>query len=137
MRPGDDDLAPTAPALPIGAAVEHLLKARGLEATAVLADILTCWDETVGRDVAVHVTPVGLRQGELIVEVDEPAWATQVQLLGSLVLARLADQLGPGAPQRLSVRVGRPRRRSDQGLDGREDPPSFPPASPGRPPPTR
>ena len=106
MRP-EEDQPTTPPPVPIATAVEHLLAARGIEATAVLADVLGCWEETVGREVAAHVVPVALRQGEIVLEVDEPAWATQVQLLSSLLLARLGDQLGSRAPERVSVRVGR------------------------------
>jgi len=138
----EDEPANTPPPVPISDAVEHLLTARGLEATAVLAEVLGGWDETVGRDVAAHVVPVAVRQGgELVVEVDEPAWATQVQLLSSLLLARLADQLGPSAPHRLSVKVGRPRRQGGTPVapprDGARNDAKIRPTMPGRTPPTR
>ena len=136
MRPVEEPADTPAP-VRIGAAVDHLLRARGLEATAVLADVVGCWEATVGRDVATHVTPVVVRQSELVVEVDEPAWATQVQLLSSLLLARLADQLGPGAPHRLSVRVGRPWRPSEEARGAGENPSRIRPTMPGRPPTTR
>lgn len=98
----------------IGAAVNRLLRARGLEEAAVLADVQAVWVEAVGAEVAAHVSPVALHSGELVADVDQAAWATQVQLLSSTLLARLAEVLGPGAPDRLRVRLGRPRHGAEQ-----------------------
>lgn len=97
-------------AVPIRAAVDRLLQVRGLEQTAVLADVTAVWDEVAGPEAAPHVSPRTLRDGELVVEVDHPAWATQVQLSSAQLLARLADKLGSSAPTRLSVRVVPPGR---------------------------
>ena len=49
--------------------------------------------------------------GELVVSVDHPAWATELELAGSAVLSRLAEKLGDMAPKRLSVRVEPGSRR--------------------------
>jgi hypothetical protein len=51
------------------------------------------------------VRPLLVRDGELVVSVDHPAWATELELAGSAVLARLSAELGDMAPRRLSVRV--------------------------------
>jgi predicted nucleic acid-binding Zn ribbon protein len=66
------------------------------------------WDEAVGETVAAHVRPVRLERGGLLVEVDEPAWATQVRLLADDLRARLLDVAGVSV-DRIEVRVGRPR----------------------------
>ena len=39
------------------------------------------WDEAVGDAVAAHVQPVKLDGTTLVVEVDDPAWATQLRFL--------------------------------------------------------
>jgi predicted nucleic acid-binding Zn ribbon protein len=62
------------------------------------------WDEVVGEQVAAHVRPVKLDQGVLVVEVDEPAWATQVTLMSGRLRERLAESVGVDV-ERLEVRV--------------------------------
>lgn len=100
----DDETA----GIPIGDALGNLLRARGLGATLVLADVVACWETVTGADVAAHVAPVALRGRELVVEVDQAAWATQIQLLSGTLLARLSEELGGGVADQLSVRVRRP-----------------------------
>ena len=67
------------------------------------------WEEAVGPAIAANVRPVRLEQGTLLVEVDDPAWATQVRFLADDVRTRLRDVAGV-VVERLEVRVGRPRR---------------------------
>jgi predicted nucleic acid-binding Zn ribbon protein len=67
------------------------------------------WDEVVGQQVAAHVRPVKLDQGVLVVEVDEPAWATQVTLMSGRLRERLAESAGVQV-DRLEVRVAGGRR---------------------------
>jgi predicted nucleic acid-binding Zn ribbon protein len=89
----------------IGTALDRLLRQRGMEDALVLGRVASCWEDVVGPEVARQVHPQLVRDGELLVSVDHPAWATELELAGSAVLSRLAEQLGDMAPQRLSVRV--------------------------------
>ena len=98
--------AGTGPTVPIGAALDQLLHERGLEDALVLGRVTSCWEEIVGPEVASQVHPRLVRDGELVVSVDHPAWATELELAGSAVLNRLAEKLGDVAPKRLRVRVG-------------------------------
>jgi predicted nucleic acid-binding Zn ribbon protein len=94
--------------MPIGEATRRLLRARGLDATVTLAEVLVAWDDIVGLQVAGHARPAALHAMTLTVEVDEPAWATQLQFLSGSLLAGLAERLGDHAPSSLSIRVARP-----------------------------
>lgn len=94
----------------LGSAIDRLLKVRGLEQGAVLADVDRLWDEVAGPDAAPHVRPRAVRGDELVLDVDHPAWATQVQLSAPELLGRLAASLGSRAPSRLSVHVVPPGR---------------------------
>jgi predicted nucleic acid-binding Zn ribbon protein len=62
------------------------------------------WEEAVGEQVAQHVRPVKLDGGVLSVEVDDPAWATQVKFLTPTIIARLAEVAGAQVDQ-LQIRV--------------------------------
>ena len=99
------------PTVPIGSAVDRLLRQRGMEDALVLGQVASCWEAVVGPEVARQVRPQLVRGRELVVAVDHPAWATELELAGSAVLGRLAEQLGETAPQRLTVRVAPGSRR--------------------------
>jgi predicted nucleic acid-binding Zn ribbon protein len=61
------------------------------------------WASLVGEDVAEHAQPVQLRDGELTVQADSTAWATQLRLLQRQLLARIAKGVGNGVVKRLKV----------------------------------
>ena len=62
------------------------------------------WDEAVGEQVAQHVRPVKLDGAVLTVEVDDPAWATQVKFLAPTIISRLAEVAGARVDE-VQVRV--------------------------------
>ena len=64
------------------------------------------WDDAVGPSVAAHVRPVKLDGGVLLVEADEPAWATQVKFLADTIVERLRAVAGVEV-ERVEVRVAR------------------------------
>lgn len=68
------------------------------------------WEDLVGATVAAHAAPLRIERSRLIVAVDDPAWATQLQWLGPQVLERLRQD-GTGAELESIDVVVRPRRR--------------------------
>jgi predicted nucleic acid-binding Zn ribbon protein len=52
------------------------------------------WAEAVGDAVAAHVKPIKLDGTKLIVEVDDPAWATQLRFLETTLTQRLLEVAG-------------------------------------------
>jgi predicted nucleic acid-binding Zn ribbon protein len=70
-----------------------------------LEHVFAHWEDVVGPSVAAHARPLSLRDGVLAVAVDNPAWATQLRLLGNELLARLSEAAGPGVVTSLDVRV--------------------------------
>lgn len=63
------------------------------------------WEEVVGAVMAAHSRPLSIRGATLVVAVEEPGWATELRYLAPSILARVADLAGPGAADRLEVRV--------------------------------
>ena len=97
---------------PLGEGLEGLLRslrpaAASSPATA-MGGVFGRWEAAVGEVVARHVQPVRLDGTTLVVEVDEPAWATQLRLLESTVKRRLAEEAGAQVTT-IEVRVQRPR----------------------------
>ena len=67
------------------------------------------WQEAVGDAVARHVQPVKLDGARLVVEVDDPAWATQLRFLEANLRERLLEVTGARI-EHFDVRVKRPGR---------------------------
>ena len=62
------------------------------------------WAEAVGDAVAAHVKPIKLDGTKLIVEVDDPAWATQMRFLETALKQRLLEVAG-ATVETVEVRV--------------------------------
>src|SRR5690242_14519889 len=76
---------------------------------AAMGGVFGRWEEAVGPAVAAHVQPVKLDGTTLVVEVDDPGWATQLRFLEANMRTRLAEVAG-AAIDRIEVRVGRRSR---------------------------
>ena len=72
-----------------------------------LATVFAGWQELVGDSIAAHVHPLGLRDGVLHLEADEPGWASQLRFLGPDVIRRVNEQVGSDLVKELAVRVSR------------------------------
>ncbi|MFM2070800.1 MAG: hypothetical protein RLZZ623_1063 [Actinomycetota bacterium] len=66
------------------------------------------WDETVGEALARHVQPVKLDGTRLTVEVDDPAWATQLKFFEATLRTRLLETTGAEITE-FDIRVKRSR----------------------------
>ena len=67
------------------------------------------WSEIVGEAVADHVQPVRLDGQRLVVEVSDPAWATQIRLLTDTLRRRIGEVAGTTI-ETIEVRVSGARR---------------------------
>jgi predicted nucleic acid-binding Zn ribbon protein len=91
--------------------LDALLRRLGSESTTVVAGVFGNWAQLVGDTVALHATPVKLESGRLLVEVDEPAWATQMRFLESEIISKLSTSTG-STINGIDVRVKRIPRTS-------------------------
>ncbi len=92
----------------VAESLDRLATSLGVPSAGVLTTLFSAWPELVGDAVAAHSRPRSLRDGVLVVAVDEPAWATQLRWLESDLLVRLGEVLGEGVVQSIDVRVRRP-----------------------------
>jgi predicted nucleic acid-binding Zn ribbon protein len=97
--PGPD---PRDPQL-FGSVLEKLMKSRGWQRPAAEATVFGRWEQVVGEDVAAHCRPVKLEQGELTVEAESTAWATQLRLLAGKLLVRIAAEVGNNVVKKLHI----------------------------------
>ena len=97
--PGPDPRDPQ----PFGAVLDRLVKARNWQRPAAEATVFGAWEKVVGADVAAHCRPVKLEDGELTVEAESTAWATQLRLLARKLLTRIAGEVGQNVVTRLHI----------------------------------
>lgn len=71
---------------------------------AAVGGVFERWTEAVGGPIAAHVHPVRLDGTTLVVQVDEPAWATQVKFFTDTIIRRL-DEVAGARIETLVVRV--------------------------------
>lgn len=79
----------------LGDAVSRLVADRGWELDLEIGAVMGRWPQIVGEELAAHCTPVTFAAGALTVKADSTAWATELQLLRSSLLARIAAETGP------------------------------------------
>jgi predicted nucleic acid-binding Zn ribbon protein len=89
----------------VGESLDRVAASLGVPLASTLSTVFASWPEMVGESVAQHSRPRSLRDGVLVVAVDEPAWATQLRWLVADLLTRLREVLGPDQVARIEVRV--------------------------------
>ena len=89
--------------VPVGRVLDGFVAARGWDQTMAQARVLSDWAAIVGPDVASHCSPVSLTGGELRLAAVSTAWATQLRMLETTMLERVAASVGRGVVQRISV----------------------------------
>lgn len=70
-------------------ALDALLDRLGADTASAISGVFGEWAEIVGEQVAQHVTPIKLERGKLIVEVDDPSWATQMRFLEPQLIEKI------------------------------------------------
>ncbi|MCW6008893.1 DciA family protein [Micromonospora sp. CPCC 205371] len=87
-----------------GDVLDRLVKARGWQGPTAEATVFGAWERVVGPDVAKHSRPIKLDNGELTVEAESTAWATQMRLLAASLLQRIAVEVGHDVVRKLHIR---------------------------------
>lgn len=82
--------------LPPSVTLQHqlsrLLTSLGSDDATSVQGVFGAWRELVGEAVAEHVQPVRLDQSTLVVEADDPHWATEMRFLESSLCAKLSQR---------------------------------------------
>jgi predicted nucleic acid-binding Zn ribbon protein len=95
----------------LAGALDALLDRLGAESTSAITGVFGEWPKIVGEQVAQHVTPIKLERGRLIVEIDDPSWATQMRFLEPQLVEKL-NAATTSTITAIEVRVKRnPRNR--------------------------
>ncbi|MFL6176389.1 MAG: DUF721 domain-containing protein [Ornithinibacter sp.] len=87
----------------LGEQLDQFVAERGWVGDVAVGAVIGRWPQIVGPEIAQHCAPVDFVDGILTVRGDSTAWATQLRLLSSSLLARLAEEVGDGTVAELRV----------------------------------
>ena len=97
--PGVDERDPQ----PLGKLADRIASERGWSENLAGGHVFSKWTTLVGGDIAEHTHPVALSGGELTVQAESTAWATQLRLLQRQIIKSIADGVGHGVVHRIRV----------------------------------
>ncbi|MDM4139621.1 DUF721 family protein [Mycobacterium sp. FLAC0960] len=97
--PGPDGRDPQ----PLGSLARDLAKKRGWTAQVAEGTVLGNWATVVGHQIADHAVPTALNEGVLSVAAESTAWATQLRMIQSQLLAKIAAAVGNGVVTSLRI----------------------------------
>ena len=87
----------------LGAVSQELAKSRGWSSRVAEGSVLGRWRSVVGDQIADHATPTALNEGVLTVTAESTAWATQLRMVQSQLLAKIAAVVGDGVVTSLKI----------------------------------
>ncbi|GAB3704286.1 hypothetical protein GCM10027598_04180 [Amycolatopsis oliviviridis] len=88
---------------PLGRLASRIAVDRGWNTRLANGQVFGHWARLVGDEVAEHAQPVALKDGELTVRASSTAWATQLRLLQSQLLAKIAKGVGHGVVKKMRI----------------------------------
>jgi predicted nucleic acid-binding Zn ribbon protein len=97
--PGPD---PRDPQL-LGVVTQDLARSRGWSNRVAEGTVFGRWPTVVGEQIAGHATPTSLRDGVLSISAETTAWATQLRMVQSQLLAKIAAAVGDGVVSSLKI----------------------------------
>lgn len=87
----------------LGTLAAAIAKQRGWTEHVKTGTVLGCWDEVVGAEVAEHAEPRSLDDTVLYVTAESTAWATQLRMMQSQILSKIARAVGHGVVTSLRI----------------------------------
>lgn len=87
----------------LDALLGRVISDNGWEEDLAAHRVLGDWARIVGPEVAQHCAITAYEDGQIAVQADSTAWATQLRLLAPRIVAKLNDEMGDGAVVRLNI----------------------------------
>jgi predicted nucleic acid-binding Zn ribbon protein len=97
--PGPDNRDPQL----FGALTNDVARSRGWSARVSEGAVFGRWRAVVGEQIAAHASPTSLNEGVLTVSAESTAWATQLRMVQSQILAKIAAAVGDGVVTSLKI----------------------------------
>lgn len=97
--PGPDSRDPQL----FGTATQDVARGRGWSPRVAQGAVFGRWPAVVGGQIAAHASPTSLYDGVLTVSAESTAWATQLRMVQSQLLAKIAAAVGDGVVNSLTI----------------------------------
>ncbi|BBY74487.1 UPF0232 protein [Mycolicibacterium parafortuitum] len=115
--PGPDSRDPQL----FGSVTKDVARSRGWSSRVAEGAVFGRWRAVVGEQIAEHASPTNLQDGVLTVSAESTAWATQLRMVQSQILAKIAAAVGDGVVTSLKIvgPVGPSWRKGRYNVPGR------------------
>jgi len=90
----------------LSSTIEKILRDRGWGAKLKEYRIYGIWEKAVGKGIARHARPAGMRGKKLTVLVDSSAWMQQLSLLKPEIMGKVNQRLGEEAVESITLKLG-------------------------------
>ena len=97
--PGPDSRDPQL----FGAVTRDVARNRGWSGRVAEGSVFGRWSGVVGEQIAAHAAPTSLNDGVLTVSAESTAWATQLRMVQTQLLAKIAAAVGDGVVNSLRI----------------------------------
>lgn len=87
--------------------VNRLMKHMKAPEVSVVESVFSRWPELVGDVIGAHTRPVKIENGTLLIEVDDPAWASEMEWMGEELVRQIRTKLATDQVRELTVRIAR------------------------------
>lgn len=87
----------------LGSVARDLSKNRGWSPRVAEGTVFANWAQVVGDQIAEHAQPTALNDGVLNVAAESTAWATQLRMVQTQLLAKIAAAVGDGVVRTLKI----------------------------------
>lgn len=91
---------------PVNEALNRIMRSLGAPPGDAFSRIRDRWPEWVGPDLVDHCEVLSLRDGALVVRVDQPPFVTSLRWSEARIVAACDEEIGAGLIERLTIRVG-------------------------------
>jgi predicted nucleic acid-binding Zn ribbon protein len=105
----DDEIPAGKPPRSLAEVLGTVMRRMKMSDESAAIGVFSHWREIVGAPIADHVTPLRLEKRVLTVQVEDPAWATQLKFLESKLLSTLHEHIGDEIDS-LKITLRRSRR---------------------------
>ncbi len=95
--------------VPLEGSLDRVVRRLGGPSAAAVGGLFERWSDIVGDQIAAHATPSSVRDGVLVLTVEDPAWATQLRFLERDIVGRVEAALDGVEVTAVEVRVRRPK----------------------------
>lgn len=87
--------------------VDRLMKHMKAPEVSIIESVFSRWPELVGEVIGGHTRPVRIEDGTLLIEVDDPAWASEMEWMGEELVRQIRTKLDTDQIRSLAVRLSR------------------------------